>query len=217
MGAMEENKEFTEQDRKDALEQTLTGISKPYETQFGMVAHRHPSLDESRQADYYYSQELFRALRDGVPTEKEMLKQLEEHGVWTKEHEAQVEKLQKDINDLLAQLQKNAKKKGVAESIQKRIDELQDQLNALLAERNFYMNMTAEARARDYRLSYLVWCCTINPETKERVWPTFKDFLNERNQEALGPIIAKCLAWLSGIPDDLLDSSPQAASEAKED
>lgn len=210
---MADTKEYTEQDRQDALDETVSGMSKPYHTPFGWVAHRHPSVDDHRQADFQYTMELFRALQAGIPSEEKMWKMLEEHGVWSKEQDERIEQLRKDIHALVQQLEKRKNNKGAAESIQKRIDELERELSELVAKRTHYANQCAEAYARNHRMSYLVWCCTINPETQKPVWPTFQDFLNERNQQALAPIITKCLSFLNGIPDELLEPSPQGASE----
>jgi len=198
-----------EEQLKEALDTTISG-TKTFEVDgFGTVTVRFPSIEESRIADYKYTQALNKAMmRDGLPTTEEMEKFLRDRGIWTEEDDKKLEELQKEMDDQLIAISK-VKSDKAAEPFRKRMAELREEINQLRSKRNFYMNQTAENKADEERIGYLTWACSINAETGERLWDTFEDFKNERNQRAVGQIAYQLLSLMAGIDDELLADLPQ--------
>lgn len=53
---------------------------------------------------------------------------------------------------------------------------------------------TAESRARNERLTFLIHACVLNDATNERYWKSYEDYKNEENNELLGECTRQVLA-----------------------
>jgi len=112
-----------------------------------LTAHDQVDIDEINQK--YYKQ----AIDRGIPTEKEVLKDLEKDGQWTHLEEKQIEKLEVFIE----QLQKNKSALVLKSEINrqnKSITETRAKINALKEKRTALLGINAESyaskRANDY-------------------------------------------------------------------
>jgi hypothetical protein len=205
------NKKLTEKEEKklkEALEETISG-SRIFEVEgFGLVKVVFPSIEDSRKADYYYSKYLNEAMLDGLMTQEEMLELLNKKGIWTEEHERKIAEMEKEAKSLATLASKMQTEKAKNEYT-KKMTEVYNKIDELRQKKRFYLANTAESKAEQERLGYLLYRCAYNAETGERLWKSFDDFRNERRQREVSVIAYNFLAFLSGLDEETLGSSPQ--------
>ncbi|MGE4358012.1 MAG: hypothetical protein AB7E08_05635 [Candidatus Omnitrophota bacterium] len=209
---MEQLSKEEEKKLQQVYDETVSG-SKIFEVDgFGLVKVVFPSIEDSRKADYYYSKFLSEAMIDGLATQDEMLGLLEKKGIWTKEHEEKIKELEKEIKDtnIMASKMKTEKSK---QQYLDRVNQLLTQLEELRSKRNFFLSNTAENKAEQERIGYLVYRCSYNAETGERLWKTYDEFRKERRQKAVGVIAFNFISLISGLDDRSLVNSPQEEEE----
>ncbi|MGE4412482.1 MAG: hypothetical protein AB7E45_02135 [Candidatus Caldatribacteriota bacterium] len=208
------NKKLTEQEEKElkeALDLTLSGEKIFYVEEFGNVKVVFPSINDSNRAEYEYSKAYNEALfKDGFPTIKEVEKIIKEKGLWTEENEKALEDLDKQIAEKLEIIAKVQGEKGKA-PYQKQLLELQKKRAELKAEKDSYFLHTAEYKADQARINYLIWACTYNADTGKRLWPSYEAFKEERRQRPVSEIATNFLSMLYGIDDSLLREPPQTS------
>lgn len=165
------------------------------------VHARHKSESEGTKAYY-------QALEDGCKMRSEMIAFLREKGIWSDEKDTEVAEYQKEMSDLLEELDaggidiEEAKKKAI------RVVQLRNLVSALLAEKIQYLTETVEAKKRAASFDYLVYACTVynNMRTKN-YFGSYDDFLNKKDTDDVELIQAKCSEIFYGLPD--LDDTPE--------
>jgi hypothetical protein len=201
---MAKKEQVAEQELREGMTEIVTGRRLFSTKTFGKVSVRFPSTEEQRLADWEYSLALTKGLKEGLMTNKELEAILEERGVWGQKEKDRLIKIDEDINAELVYLSK-LKSDKATEPVHVKINGLKQERMNLLAERQKFMNVTTEAKAEESRISYLTYCCTENAETEERIWKTYKDFMNEKNNEDMGVIVMQFLTFINGLSPNLFE------------
>jgi chorismate mutase len=210
--AKETKKEYTDQEASELMTEIKTG-RRVFETEKGLVQIRFPKVDENRLADWEYSKVFNQAIKDGIPTNKQMAKQIEELELWTKEDDAKVEKLREEIDKQIVVMSKMAEGSKNMEKAQEKIAELRNQLIAIQQERQKYFQQTAESKADEAKMSFLIYKCTEDANTGKPFWSSYEDFKNEENQGVVNTIAYQFITFINGLPADFLQQAPAVTDE----
>jgi hypothetical protein len=208
-------KEFTDQEASETMTEVKTG-RRVFETSKGLTQVRFPKVEENRLADWEYTKVLNQALKDGIPTNKQMTSMIKELGLWTDEDDSKVDKLREEINKQIAVLDKMSEGSKNFDKVQEKINELRNEMFGMQQERQKLYQNTAESKADESKMSYLIYKCTEFAETGKSVWSSYDDFKNEENQEFVNTVVYQFITFVNGLPADFL-SLPSTGDKAQED
>ncbi len=114
---------------------------------------KHQSVSDLVNFEQVYDMHLTRALNKGLPGEKEILKNLEEEGFWSKKDDEAIE-TQKFFLDSLVKNKKNIVLKSALERVNKQIEEAEAEINDLISKKENLISNSAERyalnRANDF-------------------------------------------------------------------
>lgn len=211
----EKKKEVTEQEARELMTEVKTG-RRVFRTNKGLVQIRFPRVEENRLADWEYSKVFNEAILDKIPTNKEMTKIIETRGLWTQEDDDKINALSEEIQKQITVLSKMTEGSKNAEKAQEKIAELRQQIFSLQQERQKYFLQTAEAKADEAKMSFLLYKCSELAETGEPLWKKYDDFKNEEDQEVVNTIVYQFLTFINGLPQDFLQEASVGSGEAEE-
>ncbi len=198
------------------LNEVVTGEKIFHVEGYGDVKVVFPSVQDTNRAEYEYGKAYNQAVfKDGYPTNEQVERMIRENGWWTEEDDKKLEELDAEIANHIAALNKMTSEKS-KKPIRDKLELLQKERAKLRAKRDSYFSHTAENIADQARLGYLIWACSFDANTGERIWKTYEDFKQERNQKMVGEIGTNLLTFLLGIDDSLLFAPPQASDEGLE-
>lgn len=206
MAKKEAKKEYAEQESRELMTEIKTGRRVFDTDKYGLVQIRFPRVEENRLADWEYSKVLMQAIKDGIPTNKQMGKVIEDLGLWGKEEEEKIETLSEEIEKQVTILSKMSEGSKNADKVQDKIAELRQQIFELQQERQRLYNNTAESKADESKMSFLIYKCSEFAETGKSVWKTYDDFKAEDDQTAVNTIVYQFLTFINGLPSDFLQS-----------
>ena len=159
---------------------------------------RFPKVEENRRAEWEFSKILNEAILDGIPTNREMEKMLRDRKIWTEEDDNKIINFDKQIEAQIAMLEKMTEDKAI-EQVQTTINRLRNEQMILQSERQRFFQQTAESKAEEAKLSFLVYKCAMNADTEEPVWKTYEDFKNEEDQITANQIALTFLSLIHGL------------------
>jgi chorismate mutase len=212
MAKKEEKKEYTEQEASELMTEIKTG-RRVFETDKGLVQIRFPKVDENRLADWEYSKVFNQAIKDSIPTNKQMTKQIQELELWTKEDDDKIEKLREEIDKQIVIMGKMSEGSKNMEKAQEKIAELRNELIAFQQERQRYFQQTAESKAEEAKMSFLIYKCTEDANTGKPFWHSYDAFKNEEDQGTVNSIAYQFITFINGLPSDFLQQAPAKTDE----
>lgn len=207
--------DMPEKEQREAMTEIKTG-RRVFETPQGLMQVRFPKTEENRLADWEYTRVLTQAIKDGIMTNKQMDKFIKENELWTDEDKAEVERLNDEINKQIVILSKMGENSKNAAKVEEKINQLRQDLFNKQQERQRLFNNTAEAKADEAKMSFLIYKCTEDADTGKALWATYDDFKNEEDQETVNVIVYQFLTFINGLPADFL-SYPSARTGETED
>jgi hypothetical protein len=211
-------KEETVAEKREKMVEVQTG-KRIFETQkYGLIQIRYPKVEENRLADWEYSKVFQQAILDGIPTIREMETLIKERKLWTQEDDDKIQKLRDDIDAQMVLLSKMESDNAIAQ-VTVKIEELREKLFALQQEKQKYFNNTAEAKADEAKMSFLIHKCTHNADGNRAIWKTYDDFKNEEDQATVNMIVYQFLTFINGLPADFLyiPSDEDGETESEEE
>lgn len=167
-----------------------------------------PNAEDIRNADWQYSKQYTKCLNEGLPTSAELTDILKRRGVIGQDFENRAEELSNVLNDCILRLAiapTNEEKTALANEVA-RAREALFQWNQRLSGP---MSNTCEQISDDTRLEYLT-SCIIQSKDGTRVWPTYEDFLSNKDQALTLKSRYEVMLFLQGYDSDFLDNTPEA-------
>lgn len=214
---MAKKEKYTEQEMREKMIEIKTG-RRVFDTEkYGLLQIRFPKVEENRLADWEYSKVFNQAVLDGIPTNKEMQRLIEERQLWTEQDEKKIQDLKEEISKQIVVLSKMGEGTKNFEKTQAKIDELRAELFQLQHEKQKYFNNTAESKADEAKLSFLIHKCTEFAETGKPVWATYADFKNEEDQETVNIVVYQFMTFINGLPADFLLMPSTGSNEESEE
>jgi hypothetical protein len=212
---VKESAEMSNKEKREKMVEVQTG-RRVFETEkYGLVQIRFPKVEENRLADWEYSKVFQQAVMDDIPTNREMEELIKRKNLWGKADEDRIEEIREEINKQLVVLSKMDTPRNI-EMIEVRINALRDELFGLQQEKQKYFNNTAEAKADEAKMSFLIFKCTEDADTNKPIWKTYEDFKNEEDQMTVNTIVYQFLTFVNGLPADFLSSPSDDEGETDE-
>lgn len=211
-----ESQEMTNKEKRDKMVEVQTGRRVFDSEKYGLLQIRYPKVEENRLADWEYSKVFNQACMDDIPTNREMEELIKKKKLWTSKDDERIVKIQEDIEKQLVLLSKMESEKAIA-PIESKINALRDEMFGLQQEKQKYFNNTAEAKADEAKMSFLIHKCTEYAETNKPVWVTYADFKNEEDQSSVNQIVYQFLTFINGLPADFLVDPSDTSGETVEE
>ncbi|HLI46449.1 MAG TPA: hypothetical protein VKU94_04580 [Geobacterales bacterium] len=211
-----ESKEMTNKEKREKMVEVQTGKRVFDSKKYGLLQIRFPKVEENRLADWEYSKVFMQAVNDDIPTNKEIEAMIKRKNLWTEEDDKKIEELRAKIDAQLVLLSKMETEKNMA-PIEAKINEYRQEIFDLQQERQKYFNNTAEAKADEAKMSFLIHKCTEYADTGKPVWETYKDFKEEEDQATVNEIVYQFLTFINGLPADFLENPSDVKGETVEE
>lgn len=178
-----------------------------------VVAVRRPTNQEMKDADIYRAKAWNKAFKQGVMTKAEVEQVMRDRGLWDNEKADRESELTKEILELERQLYHGSGKKKPKVSDGRRIAVLMKdkriELRDLISERISMDENTAESIADNARFDYLVFVCSFNAQTEERLFESYEDY-NKKGSNAEAVAAAQLLAQMVyNLDSDFEDKLPE--------
>lgn len=216
MAKKKESQELTNKEKREKMVEVQTG-KRVFDTEkYGLLQIRFPLVEENRLADWEYSKVFMQAINDDIPTNKEIEIMIKRKNLWTEEDEKKIEELRGKIDTQLVLLSKMETEKNML-PIESKINELRQEIFAIQQERQKYFNNTAESKADEAKMSFLIHKCTEYADNGKSVWETYKDFKNEPDQATVNEIVFQFLTFINGLPADFLENPSEVEGETVEE
>lgn len=207
---------MTNKEKREKMTEVQTGRRVFDSEKYGLLQIRYPKVEENRLADWEYSKVFNQACMDDIPTNREMDELIKKKKLWTSKDDERISKIQEDIEKQLVLLSKMESAKAIA-PIESKINALRDEMFGLQQEKQRYFNNTAEAKADEAKMSFLIHKCTEFADTSKPVWVTYADFKNEEDQTTVNLIVYQFLTFINGLPADFLIDPSETEGETVEE
>jgi hypothetical protein len=211
-----ESQEMSNKEKREKMVEVQTGRRVFDSEKYGLLQIRYPKVEENRLADWEYSKVFNQACMDDIPTNREMDELIKKKKLWTSKDDDRIEKIRGEIDKQLVILSKMDTAKNIA-PIEAKINELRDEMFGLQQEKQKYFNNTAEAKADESKMSFLIHKCTEFADTGKPVWATYKDFKEEEDQSTVNLIVYQFLTFINGLPADFLVDPSELEEETIEE
>lgn len=171
---------------------------------------KSPSLADQREAQKVYNQAFSDAVKSGCIVRARLDDLLKEQGLWDESKQAKLNNIQQQISDNEKSLAKGGISLKSAKEIAIKIKELREDLRDLISVRTNLDNHTAEGQADNARFNYLISCCLVYSDNKDKKF--FKDYADylARAAEPVAIKAAQVLAnMLYGLDNDYEKKLPE--------
>lgn len=162
------------------------------------IVLRYPSRSEIRASEVKMSQTMHRAIKDNFLTEEQMMYHIQQRGIWTAEDDEKVE----DFKEKIEKWREKLKPQDLTDKARSQITEAIELLEKKIFETEYKKEVmlinTAERKARQEKYEYLVWCCSYDPETNERIWNNYLTYCRLMDTEFKGKLLGELLRYLGG-------------------
>lgn len=216
MAKKNESKEMTNKEKRESMVEVQTGKRTFDNEKYGVLQIRFPKVEENRLADWEYSKVFMQACNDDIPTNREIEELIKRKSLWTEKDDKKIADLNEAINKQLVLLSKMETEKH-KQPIQDKINEHRQEIFNLQQERQKYFNHTAESKADEAKMSFLIHKCTEFADTEKPVWATYGDFKNEEDQLTVNQIVMQFLTFINGLPADFLANPSDVEGETVEE
>jgi hypothetical protein len=144
---------------------------------------RNPSVKDKQEAQKVYNKVFGDALLGKAIVRKKLDDILRSQNLWDDEKQIEFKTLTKSIADIEYKLNKGGIKKSEARSLCIELWSLRDKLRDLIAVRNQYDNITADAQADNAYDNYMVAVCTVYKDSGQPYFKSYDDYLNQAENE----------------------------------
>jgi hypothetical protein len=207
---VEESESVATDEVADILLDEATKGYREWELDDKKYRTRFPNAEEDSKAGWAYSRAFNEALKEGLPTRKEMEKILRKREIITDDDDKALDKKRDEIAKAEEML---AKKKVGDDSLHTRklVSELmmnRAELMESINEVQSYMQNTVEYKGDEAKSAYLIASCTTDANGK-RVWPTLNEFLTDTNQRLVNTATYEFTTFSMGVYENYFDILPE--------
>jgi len=166
------------------------------------------NVDIERKCDTEYHIAYTQLMQKGILPKASLERQMSELGIWTKDMEEQLTKLQRQIVDLQIRLEKtNTHEDGLA--IAREMGELRADCLKLIEAKAAVLSNSCESLADSIRRDAYVAYATVYSETNKRVFKDYHDFMLRANEQCVLDAREQLLAIASDTFQESLTSLPE--------
>lgn len=159
---------------------------------------KHPSVQLKLKADLIYSVEYEKAIKNGLPTRKELEELIVKRNLFTEADQKELDSLKLKLKAQQTLLAKTVVVKANQDRIKKVIAKLNTEISNVSYKKTSKLSMCAEVKANEEKTLYLCWACIYN-ENDELFWPSYTHFKNTTDITLREKIISKFLRFHSGL------------------
>jgi len=146
------------------------------------VLVRKPSQQDYKDSQIEYNKAWRSALDSGAMLREQLTARLIKEGVWTAEKQEQYEKLANEINSRESIIKKGSIPLKKARRIALELKGIRSIFRDLLAEKIAYDNNSVEGQADNARFDAFVALCTLDPNTKKRIFKSVEEYNEKANE-----------------------------------
>ena len=143
------------------------------------------------------------ALNEGLLPKKDLEDLILTRGIFSKDDENAVSKLQSKLEAQEILLSKTTKVRANQERIKKTISELKNDLSKILVKKYSKLYMSADNKAEEDMYSFLCSEC-VYIDDNIKYWKTFKDFLEDRNNDIKNELFSFFMSFMHGIDTSVI-------------
>lgn len=141
-----------------------------------------PTAADLEEADVQKALAYQKGIARGLPLKSELENTLKKRGISHEELEIEVKKLQKELGTKLDKLDEGGIKLEDAKKLALEINDLRNSIILKLADKRDFMVSTAEGKAEQSYLDYLVSVTTVyNDDRKKKYFKDYQDYLNRKS------------------------------------
>jgi len=181
------------------LEQICTG-TKIVEVCNRIILFKQPDTFVKMKARQVYESEYKKSLEDGLISNEEMRKIIEERQLISEEDRRKLSSLESKLEGQRILLGKTTKVRARQDRIKEVIEKLENEIRVIRSKERSKFSMTADTRAEETKILYLCWCCCYNFDTNKLYWETHESFLNESDFVFRQKSVSEFILFYSGIP-----------------
>jgi len=159
-------------------------------------AVRFPTPLEVEWATMEYERAYQQARARGVPTESMMWALIRDRGLYSEADDKRLEELGQRIAELRDRLPYLSD--AAMEIVQKQLDQLRGEERAILLSRHAFLSQTAEAKAADRRLQFLLPFCVEDPLSGQRIWSSMED-AEQEDPLVIQRVMQGFLEFMAGV------------------
>jgi hypothetical protein len=162
------------------------------------VLFNYPSRQIKRLAELHEDRVTRRAIKDKIMTEEQMETFMRSKGIWTEKDDEKVEEAQEILEKWKLKLidpDISEQSKGYAREL---IPKLEDNLFEIDKKRERMLSQTVERLARQEKYDFMVWACTYDIETEERLWDNYLTYCDKIEAEFKSKLLSEFLKYLIG-------------------
>jgi hypothetical protein len=166
-----------------------------------------PEAEHIRKADWTYSKIYNKAFVDGVTTIAEMRDALEARGLIGTEFDDKIEEMRLELESLVDKME-TAEDPDKKRILANKVAAQRDRIFAWNQRASSPLSQTCESIADDARIEYFTSCMVVD-EDGERVWDSYDEFLQDKNQELALQARFSCMLFMQGLDDNFLEQMPE--------
>ena len=133
------------------------------------------SLRFKALVEHKYNQSIKAAISEGIMTEAEMLKELGDKGVWTKEDDEKIKYLEAELEKINNSQMLESSTKRAKQKFEKLKLSISNHINELKTRRINALDNSAERLAYENKIRAYIYA-VIEDENEQRFWKTWKEF-----------------------------------------
>jgi hypothetical protein len=141
-----------------------------------VVAVANPTAKDRNEAQLHYLKAFRRALENGAILRQKLEDYLKDQKIWDEEKETRYSEIVKDIANGEKKLASGGIKLSEAKEIALNMKDCRNEFRVLVAERTSMDANTAEAQADNASFNYLVYSCTVDPNSGKRIFESLDDY-----------------------------------------
>jgi hypothetical protein len=163
-------------------------FTKPLDGKDVVIAVRLPNADELKEAERIHAARFQECVNEGIWMNNEIDKILKQRGLWTDEDDKRYTELKKKLLDTELKVTKRTipmqkgkhgvYDKSTAYGLCLQAREIRGELIELSNKRATLESNTAEAKASNARLNFLIYACTVYDTGGARVYSSYDDYLS---------------------------------------
>lgn len=172
-----------------------------------------PTYDDIAEADNCYAIKVGSLLKSATGRKLLLRDQLEDYlkesGVWTEEDDRRVGEIEDEIDARFVQLRRGGIKRSEGRRLAVEISQLRRESTEIRSKRRTFDEATVEHIAEQEKMDYLVYACTVDPETRERYWNSFDDMKHDKDGQVYAMALTRLYSVVYGIDEQFEKNLPE--------
>lgn len=169
---------------------------------------KHPTYEEVTLIDMEFRRIYSVAVREGIITQAEAIKQFRNSGAWTKEDEAEISDIMLRISLSENVINDHEQKMDDRREAALKVANMRSELLQKMSTRTNLFDHTAESMAEQQKLHQFIILCTYNEEDDERMFASKEDYQNflNANKDAGSEIYREAYFFDYELPEDISET-----------